>query len=108
MILYNVTINIDNSVHDIWLNWMQEKHIPEVLSTGKFTSARLIKVLIEEEMGGTTYAIQYTTDSKDTLDKYYIEDAPRLREEGVRLFGSKMVAFRTELELVSEFWQNNN
>ena len=45
MILYNVTINIDNSVHDIWLNWMQEKHIPEVLSTGKFSSARLIKVL---------------------------------------------------------------
>ncbi|MBS7787779.1 DUF4286 family protein [Flavobacterium sp. CYK-55] len=108
MILYNVTINIDNSVHDIWLNWMQEKHIPEVLSTGKFSSARLIKVLIEEEMGGTTYAIQYTTDSKDTLDKYYIEDAPRLREEGVRLFGDKMVAFRTELELVSEFWQNKN
>ncbi len=108
MILYNVTINIDNSVHDIWLNWMQEKHIPEVLATGKFTTARLIKVLIEEEMGGTTYAIQYTTDSKDTLDKYYLEDAPRLREEGVRLFGDKMVAFRTELELVSEFWQNKN
>jgi hypothetical protein len=108
MILYNVTINIDNSVHDIWLNWMQEKHIPEVLATGKFTSARLIKVLITEEMGGTTYAIQYTTDSKDTLDKYYIEDAPRLREEGARLFGDKMVAFRTELELISEFWQNNN
>jgi hypothetical protein len=78
------------------------------LATGKFTTARLIKVLIEEEMGGTTYAIQYTTDSKDTLDKYYLEDAPRLREEGVRLFGDKMVAFRTELELVSEFWQNKN
>jgi hypothetical protein len=31
---------------------MQHKHIPEVLATGKFTAARLVRVLIEEEMGG--------------------------------------------------------
>jgi hypothetical protein len=108
MILYNVTINIDDTVHDPWLNWMQEKHIPEVLATGKFSAARMVKVLVEEEMGGTTYATQYTTDSKATLDKYYQEDAPRLREEGQRLFADKMMVFRTELEVISEFWPNNN
>ena len=108
MILYNVTINIDDTVHDQWLNWMQEKHIPEVLATGKFSAARMVKVLVEEEMGGTTYATQYTTDSKATLDKYYQEDAPRLREEGQRLFTDKMMVFRTELEVISEFWPNNN
>ena len=102
MIIYNVTTNIHESVHDQWLKWMQEKHIKEVLATGKFSSARMVKVLIEEEMGGTTYSIQYTTDSKDTLEKYYQEDAPRLREEGLTLFGDKMLAFRTELELISE------
>ena len=107
MILYNVTTNIDESVHHQWLQWMQQKHIPEVLATGKFTSARLVRVLVEEEMGGLTYAIQYTTDSKETLQRYYNEDAPRLREEAQQLFGDKMLAFRTELELVSEFFQTN-
>ncbi|MBP6099792.1 MAG: DUF4286 family protein [Flavobacterium sp.] len=107
MILYNVTINIQESVHDQWLQWMQEKHIQEVLATGKFSSARMVKVLVEEEMGGITYAIQYTTDSKETLQRYYDEDAPRLREDGARLFGDKMLAFRTELQLVAEFFQNN-
>ena len=102
MIIYNVTINIHESVHDQWVSWMQTKHIADVLATGKFTSARMVKVLIEEEMGGITYSIQYTTDSKETLQKYYEEDAPRLREEGLRLFGDKMLAFRTELELISE------
>ena len=102
MIIYNVTINIHESVHDQWKAWMQEKHIADVLATGKFTSARFVKVLIEEEMGGTTYSIQFTTDSKETLEKYYKEDAPRLREEGLGLFGDKMLAFRTELELISE------
>ena len=102
MIIYNVTVNIHESAHDQWMTWMQEKHINEVLATGKFTSARMAKVLVEEEMGGTTYSIQYTTDSMETLKKYYAEDAPKLREEGLQLFGDKMLAFRTELEIVSE------
>ena len=107
MIIYNVTTNIHESVHDQWLKWMQEKHIPEILATNKFSSARIVKVLIEEEMGGTTYSIQYTTDSKTTLEKYYKEDQARFQAEAMKLFADKMLSFRTELELVSEFFQNN-
>lgn len=102
MIIYNVTINIHESVHDQWMTWMQEKHINDVLATGKFSSARMVKVLIEEELGGVTYSIQYITENKETLQRYYDEDAPRLREEALALFGDKMLAFRTELELISE------
>ena len=107
MIIYNVTINIHESVHDQWLEWMQQKHIPEILETKKFSSARIVKVLIEEEMGGITYSTQYFTDSKATLQRYYEEDAPAFRAEGQALFGDKMLAFRTELEVVSEFFQTN-
>ena len=81
---------------------MQHKHIPEMLATGKFSSARMVRVLIEEEMGGLTYSVQYITDSKATLEKYYQEEAPALREEGIKLFGDKMLSFRTELEVISE------
>jgi phosphoribosylamine-glycine ligase len=83
--------------------WMQHKHIPEILATGKFSSARMVRVLIEEEMGGVTYSVQYATDSKETLEKYYQEDAPGFREEGAKLFGDKMLAFRTELELIADY-----
>lgn len=102
MIIYNVTTNIHESVHDQWMIWMQHKHIPEMLATGKFSSAKMARVLIEEEMGGTTYSIQYTTDSKETLQNYYLEDASALHDEAVKLFGDKMLSFRTELELISE------
>lgn len=102
MILYNVTINIDDSVHDQWLHWMQSKHIADVLATGKFLSAKLVRVVVEEELGGTTYAVQYTAPDRATLQRYYDEDAPLLREEGLKLFGDKMLAFRTELELISD------
>lgn len=103
MIIYNVTLNIDDSIHDKWLTWIMEKHIPEVMETGKFFKAKIVKVLIVEEMGGTTYAIQYFAESMEKLQAYYNEDAPRLREEGARLFGDKMLAFRTEMELLKEF-----
>ena len=101
MILYNVTINIDLSVHDQWMKWMQTKHINDVLATGKFTSARMVKVLVEDK-GSVTYSIQYTTESKEKLERYYQEDAPRLRQEGLALFADKMLAFRTELQVMSE------
>jgi len=102
MIIYNVTTNIHESVHDQWLQWMQQKHIPEILATNKFSSARIVKVLIEEEMGGITYSVQYFTDSKATLEKYYLEDAPKFRQEALELFADKMLSFRTELEVISE------
>jgi hypothetical protein len=105
MIIYNVTINIDDSVHDQWLAWMMEKHIPEVMETGKFYKAKIVKVMVVEEMGGSTYAIQYFAESMEKLQAYYNEDAPRLREEGAKLFGDKMLAFRTEMELLKEFKQ---
>lgn len=102
MIIYNVTINIDESVHDQWLDWMQNKHITDMLATGKFSSARLVKVVVDEAVEGRTYSVQFITDSKQTLEQYYSDDAPRLRQEGLSLFGDKMLTFRTELELISE------
>lgn len=101
MHIYNVTINIDKDIHDNWLKWIQQEHIPDMLATGKFLSAKVCRVLIEEEMGGITYAIQYITDSKEALEKYYTEDAPRLRAQS-KPFEGKFVAFRTELEIISE------
>lgn len=108
MIIYNVTINIDESLHDQWLNWMQQKHINDVLATGKFFKAKLLKVLVEEEMGGITYSVQYFAHSKDMLERYYKEDATKLRLEGLNLFGHKMLAFRTELEVISEIYSDTN
>lgn len=102
MILYNVTTNIHESVHDQWMIWMQHKHIPEMLATGKFSAARLVRVLVEEEMGGVTYSVQFTTDSLATLEKFYQEDDAALQAEGQKLFGDKMLTFRTELQLISE------
>ncbi len=102
MYIYNVTINVEETIVSNWLSWMKETHIPKMLATGKFSKALMTKVLVEEEMGGITYSVQYTTDSKATLQKYYEEDAEKMRSDGSKRFAGKFVAFRTELEIISE------
>jgi hypothetical protein len=106
MYIYNVTININETVCKEWLTFM-DTHIINVLNTGKFTSAKLTEVLVEEEMGGKTYSIQYTANTREDLDAYYKEDADRLRLESTKKFGDKMLAFRTELKLIKEFYPTN-
>ena len=101
MYIYNVTINIETSVHDTWLHWMKSEHIPAMLATKKFSKALMTKVLFEQEMDGITYSVQYTTDSKETLNRYFEEDSERLRKLS-QPFTGKFVAFRTELEVIDE------
>ena len=101
MYIYNVTINIQEDVHDQWVEWMKKEHIPDMLNTGKFKKALMTKVMVNEEMGGVTYSVQYTAESKQMLERYYKEDAETLRAK-TGAFEGKFVAFRTELEVISE------
>lgn len=102
MIIYNVTSNIDASIHNQWLAWVKE-HIPHVLATGHFTEAKLTRVLVEDQEGNLTYSVQYRAKSREALMAYYKNDADKLRQESLKLFGDKVLTFRTELEVIDEY-----
>lgn len=101
MYIYNVTINIQEDIHEKWLEWMKNEHIPEMMATGKFSKALMSRVMVEEEMGGLTYSVQYTAENRELLLRYYEEDSARLRAKA-KPFEGLFVAFRTELEVVCE------
>jgi len=99
MIIYNVTVNIDNDVREEWLQWMKSKHIPDVMNTGHFLEYKICRVLVEEEQG-TTYSIQYTCANMNDLEDYKSKHAPRLQKDVADKYGDKLVAFRTLLEVI--------
>lgn len=99
MIIYNVTVNIENDVHDEWLQWMKHTHIPAVMATGFFIENKICKVLVEEEQG-TTYSIQYTCENLSSFQEYQRLHAPLLQKEHADKFANKFVAFRTLLEII--------
>lgn len=101
MYIYNVTVNIDNAVHDDWLQWMKSVHIPDVLATGIFLDNRLCQVMVEEEQG-ITYSIQYRLRNLEDLERYQQEHAPRLQAEHGARYRDKFVAFRTILRIEDE------
>ena len=99
MLIYNVTVKIDNQIHDDWFDWMKKIHIPEVLDTGKFVENKMYKVLVDD-LDGVTYSIQYTCKDMDTLNDYLKNHAPALQKAHINRYKDKFVAFRTFLELV--------
>jgi hypothetical protein len=99
MIIYNVTVNIENDVCEEWLHWMKTIHIPDVMATGYFLENKICKVLVDEEQG-TTFSIQYTAASMKELEEYQRLHAPRLQKEHADKYAKKSVAFRTLLEIL--------
>lgn len=101
MILYNITINIEDEAHDQWLKWMHEVHIPEVMQTGMFSHFKMFRLLTNaQDNSGTNYAIQYFCDTMDKFQTYERVYAPALRLEVEKYFAGKYYAFRTILEEV--------
>lgn len=102
MFIYNVTTNVDESINEEWLTWMHDKNIPAILDTGKFISVKLCHVLVKEDMGGITYAVQYTSETKEKLESFLAEHSFKFREEEMKLFNGKYGTFTTELKVISE------
>ena len=101
MILYNVTINVEQSVEAEWLRWMQTEHVLDVLNTKMFTTARIFRLLnVEQSEGTTTYAVQYFAKDRADYERYQQEFAPRLQQESQQRYGTKTVSFRTLMEEV--------
>ena len=99
MILYNITINIEDEAHDQWLKWMRQTHIPDVMNTGMFTHFKMYKLLTNsEDNTGTNYAIQYFCESAEKFQKYEQDFAPALRLEVEKYFAGKYYAFRSILQ----------
>lgn len=102
MYIYNVTTNIDDSIHKEWLDWMTGTHIPDILATGKFYKALMTEVLVKEELGGITYSVQFKCKSKEKLDRYLIEDDQKMLRKGIELFENKFGTFSTVMKIVKE------
>ena len=95
-------MNIDESIHSEWLEWIKE-YVQQILVTTLFAKIVLMKVLVNEDMGGLTYSIQFYVNSELDLEvfqnKYYAD----LQSIALKRFGDKMLIFSTELELIEEF-----
>lgn len=100
MILYNVTIKVDNDAAEEWVQWMRNEHIPDLIETGLFAEAKLFRLLEVDDTDGPTYAAQYFCRTMEEYERYLDEFASEMRAKGIERFGDKFVAFRTVMQMV--------
>lgn len=98
MILYNVTIKIESEVHEEWLKWMKETHVPDVLKTGFFVECKICRIL-HQEPDGVTYAFQYFCKSMKDLHMYQVNHAKALQADHTNRYKDRYVAIRTLMEV---------
>jgi hypothetical protein len=101
MLIYNITVQVERSIADALLSWLQQEHIPEVLQTGCFVKHQVVKLVDAAETESVTYAIQYYTENETELNRYLNDHASVLRQRGFDKWGNRYIAFRTIMEVIS-------
>jgi len=100
MVIYNVTIKVEWSIHEHWLRWMKDVHIPEVLGTEMFYKYQLVRLLEVDDTDGPTFAVQYYAKNLADYNFYIKEFSSSLRQKSYDKWGNKFVAFRSAMEVV--------
>lgn len=100
-VIYNVTIKVHESIATEWLDWIKNEHIPEVIQTGCFTNATILKIAETDDSEGPTYAVQYLAPSKAMYNQYIEKHAGNLRQKSFDKWGDKFIAFRTVMHIVN-------
>lgn len=92
---YEVELDVERAVAADYLRWLRA-HMDQILALPGFLGAELLE---EDVPGGQTrrFCARYRLRDDAALERYLREDAPRLREDGVRRFGSAFRATRRVL-----------
>jgi hypothetical protein len=96
MLIYEVTAVVEASARDAFERFMAERHIQDVLATGKFAAAFFAG-------SDGLYRTGYHCDSRELLEAYYAENAAALRADFAQRFPSGIELSRKELDIIKLF-----
>lgn len=98
--LYLVFVNVDTDRNHEWFRWMRDKHVADVLATGCFADAVMVRDRDADTATQTSYQIHYRAHSEQAFERYQRDFGPALRDEHTALFGDAAVARRQLLPVV--------
>jgi hypothetical protein len=98
MVTYEVTATIDPDIADRYEQYMQLRHVPDLLATGCFVRASFSR------SAPGRYRIRYEAPDQATLDSYLARHAAELREHVDREFPRGVVLSR-ETWTVLRSWE---
>lgn len=102
-ILYEVDLAIDLSIAETHARWL-DAHVREMLGFAGFLEAEILDRLDPGADPGTVARrVRYRLTDRAALDAYLRDHAPRMRAEGVALFGDRVRASRQILVVAARY-----
>ena len=96
-VIYEVELHVDAEIAVGYRAWLPG-HVAAMLALPGFVSADVLEVVDPGPAdGGLVLSVRYRLASQAVLDDYLELRAPRMREEGLALFGDRFRAFRRVL-----------
>ena len=97
MVIYEVTAVVELELVEAYEQFMTQEHIPDVLRTGCFESASL-----ERSLPGR-FRMRYAALDRESLNRYFDEHAPRLRQDFISHFSEGAELSREEWTVIKHF-----
>ena len=99
MVTYEITAMVRPELAPAYERYMRERHIPDLLATGAFAAASFGR----SEPG--RYRVRYEAHSREALERYLAEHAPRLRADLQRQFPDGVDLTRDEWTVL-QLWRD--
>ena len=100
MIIYNITINIDKTVHEEAIHWLKQTHVKRIMNDKIADNCHILQVMNISEEEGHTYCLHYELKDKESLVENLSDIEDKLLNDLSILFGEKVLTFSTLLEKI--------
>ena len=98
---YEVTMEVDSSIAEEWVEYMRSEHIPEVMNTRVFSACQFLRIIEPRKDGIECFRITYEAVNLSVIQNYRIESSPDLQRKHNERYGE--YAKGTRREMIGEF-----
>ena len=97
MLLFNVTVIVEEASATEWLNWMKDIHIPQLMETESFVSYRLLKI-VDSPNEGVSYCVQFVAENQEKHQNYLDLHEQHFIGDMYAKYPNKLVTFSTLMD----------
>jgi len=100
MLIVNTTYNVSESIEEEWKEWVLIEYIPQVIAPGLLNNPRFHRLLIENEPGNKSYALQFEVEDLDALELWFKNHSAEIQKCQSNKFQEKVLGFTTIMEIL--------
>ena len=99
-IVFNITVKVEKSIAQLWLQWITVEIAPAIIGTNCFTKFTVLNLLELEDAESSTYALQFFSDRLEDYQRYMQNFSNDFTEKSFLKWGERTVSFSTVMQIV--------